>query len=177
MADKTEIEVKRDAGTPAPSPARPNPFVTLRHEIDRLFEDFDWPNFRFPVPRRSASVEPVRAWSDAWISAPAMDLVERDGEYEVQAELPGLTADDVDVKLSEGMLTIKGEKSYDHEEKDVDYHLRERSFGTFQRSFRLPDGIDTDKVGAKFVNGLLTVRLPKSAEAKSKERKVEVKAA
>ncbi len=106
-----------------------------------------------------------------------MDLVERDGEYEIQAELPGLDIENVEVKLTDGMLTIKGEKSEEHSEEAKDYHMRERSYGSFQRSFRLPAGIDGDKVAARFDKGVLKVTLPKNAEAKKKERKVEVKAA
>ena len=178
MADtKTTVEVKREKAAAAPAAPRSNPLVTLRHEIDRLFEDFGWADLGFPAPRRPKSVEPLRQWSDVWVAAPAMDLVERNGEYEVQAELPGLSLEDIDVKLSEGMLTIKGEKSFEYKEDDVDYHLRERSYGKFQRSFRLPDGIEADKVSAKFEKGVLSVHIPKSAKAKEKERKVEVKSA
>lgn len=178
MSKKTDVEVKREKAAPQPAEARHhNPFASLRHEIDRLFEDFAWPDFRFPLQRRLSSVEPVRHFSDVWATAPAMDLVERNGEFEVKAELPGMNIADIEVKLSDDMLTIKGEKTYEREEEDVDFHLRERSYGEFQRSFRLPGGIDTTKVEAKLENGVLSVRLPKTAEAKEKARKIEVKAA
>ncbi|MGO4915496.1 Hsp20/alpha crystallin family protein [Pseudogemmobacter sp. W21_MBD1_M6] len=172
----TQVEVKRET-RPAGNGQRQNPFVSLRHEIDRLFEDFDWPGIHLPFRASGSAIEPVRQWSDVWAMAPAMDLVERNGEYEIQAELPGLGLDDIDVKVSEGMLTIKGEKSEEHVEDDQDYHMRERSYGQFQRSFRLPDGVDTDKVEARFDKGVLFVKMPKTAQAKSKERKIEVKPA
>lgn len=177
MAKKNVVEVKQEKATPLSVAGRYQPLVTLRNEIDQLFEDFGWPDFGFPLLRRAGSVEPVRQLRDIWMTAPAMDLVERDGEYEVQAELPGLTIKDVEVKLSEGMLTIRGEKSAERKEDEENYHLHERSYGEFQRCFRLPNGIDPDKVEARFENGVLNVRIPKSAEARKMERKIEVKSA
>jgi HSP20 family protein len=82
----------------------------------------------------------------------------------------------IDVKYSDGMLAIKGEKEETKEESKKDYHLSERSYGSFQRSFSLPDGIDTDKIEATFKKGVLTVSLPKSAESKKKEKKIAVAA-
>ena len=175
--EKSEIEVKREKTAPAPAAARQSPFSMLRGEIDRLFDEFDWPDFRFPFHRRLATVEPMRQLADMWTTSPAIDLVEHDGDYEVQAELPGMKPEDVEVKLSEGMLTIKGEKTSERSEKKEDYHLRERSYGLFQRTFSLPAGIDADKVEASFDNGVLKVRMPKTAEAREKERKIDIKAA
>ncbi|MFC2969174.1 Hsp20/alpha crystallin family protein [Acidimangrovimonas pyrenivorans] len=182
-SEKTDVKVTQAPAGPTPG-ARPevrpesrlSPLTSLRGEIDRLFEDFDWPDFRLPGHRRRG-IGPFRQIGDLWSDVPAMDLVERDGEYELQAELPGVAPGEVEVKLSEGMLTIKGEKSAERSEEKEDYHLRERSYGSFQRSFGLPSGVDEDKVAAKFVNGVLTVTLPKSAEARQKERKIEVKSA
>jgi HSP20 family protein len=81
----------------------------------------------------------------------------------------------VEVKLANEMLTIKGEKEEDKEEKD--YYLSERRYGSFQRSFRIPEGVDTDKIEATFQKGILTVMLPKKAEVQKSEKKVEIKAA
>ena len=83
----------------------------------------------------------------------------------------------VEVKLINGVLTIKGEKQDDKEEKKKDYYMRERSFGSFQRSFQVPEGVDTDKIEANFKKGVLTVTLPKSAEAQKAEKKIAVKSA
>jgi HSP20 family protein len=81
------------------------------------------------------------------------------------------------VKLADGVLTIKGEKQEEKEEKKKDYYLHERSFGSFQRAFQVPDGVDADKIEASFKNGVLTVTLPKSAQAQKTAKKIDVKAA
>jgi HSP20 family protein len=83
----------------------------------------------------------------------------------------------IEVKLANHTLTIKGEKRDEKEETKKDYYMRERSFGSFQRSFTLPEGVDTDKVEATFNKGILTVTVPKTAEAKKAEKKITVKAA
>ena len=113
----------------------------------------------------------------AWTVAPAMDLVEKEKEYEISAELPGIDEKNVEIKVANHMLTIKGEKKEEKEEKQKDYYLSERRFGSFQRSFALPEGVDADKIEANFVKGVLTVKLPKTAEAQKAEKKITVKAA
>src|SRR5690606_41318480 len=102
---------------------------------------------------------------------------EKEKEYEITAELPGIDEKNVEIKLANGTLTIKGEKKEEKEEKQKDYHLSERRYGSFQRSFPLPEGIDTDKVEATFAKGVLTVKLPKTVEAQKAEKKITVKAA
>ena len=106
-----------------------------------------------------------------------MDLVEKDGGYEITAELPGLAEDNVEVKVAGGVLTIRGEKREEKEEKDKQYHLAERRYGAFQRAFRIPPGVDPDRIEAAFAKGVLTVTLPKSAEAQSGEKTIAVKPA
>lgn len=172
---KTGIEVKRDPGR-AVGASVPDwePVRSLREQIDRMFADFDWPDFRLGWPSRAAMIP--RSWPDPGISIPPVDLVERNGGYELQAELPGLTEDQIEVKLSNGMVTIKGEKSSERVEDEGDYHLRERSFGSFQRSFRVPQNVDADKIEARFDKGVLKISLPKSAAALQEERKIDVKA-
>jgi HSP20 family protein len=86
--------------------------------------------------------------------------------YEITTELPGLDEKNIEVKLANGVLSIKGEKQEEKEEKQKDYYRRERSFGSFERSFQIPEGVDTDKIAASFKNGILSVTLPKSAEAR-----------
>ncbi len=83
----------------------------------------------------------------------------------------------VEIKLSNHTLTIKGEKSEEKEDKRKDYYLSERRYGSFQRSFQLPEGVDADKIEARFANGVLSVKLPKTAEAKKAEKTIAVKAA
>ena len=91
---------------------------------------------------------------------------------EISAELPGIDEKNVEVKVADDILTIKGEKQEEKEEKTKDYHLSERSFGSFQRAFQVPSGVDTDKIDAKFSKGILTVTLPKSTEAQKAPAKV-----
>ena len=109
--------------------------------------------------------------------APAVDIAEKDKEYEITAELPGMDEKNIDVKFADGILTIKGEKTEEKEEKKKDYYLSERRFGSFQRSFQVPDGVDADKIDASFKNGVLTVILPKSAQAQKSEKKIAIKKA
>jgi HSP20 family protein len=121
-------------------------------------------------------MEPFRAGTGVFGAAPAVDVTETERAYEITAELPGLDEKNIEVKLAEGVLTIKGEKQEEKEEKKKDYYLQERSFGSFQRAFQVPDGVDTDKIEAAFKNGVLTLTLPKSAEAQKAEKKIAVKA-
>jgi HSP20 family protein len=97
---------------------------------------------------------------------PAVDVTETEDHYEVTAEVPGVKRDDVVVELHEGVLTVRGEKRSEHEEKDGKRRWLERSYGTFSRSFSLPRDADPDQVDASFKDGVLTVRISKAAEAK-----------
>jgi len=150
------------------------PLKSLRREVDRLFEDFTMNPFRLPFRRPAFDIEPF--WqAESWIAAPAVDLVEQEKAFELTAELPGLDEKNVEVKVVNGVLTIKGEKQEDKEEKNKDFHMRERRFGTFERALRIPDTIDADKIEASFKKGVLTVTLPKIAEAQKPVKKIEVK--
>lgn len=153
------------------------PFENLRHEIDRVFDDFDRGFHLFPFRRSTLDVEPF--WRREWAltSAPAVDVVETDKSYEITAELPGMDEKDIEVKLANGGLTIKGEKHEEKEEKEKDYYLHERHYGAFERTFRMPDGIDADKIEASFKKGVLTVVLPKTTEAQSAAKQIPVKGA
>ena len=112
-----------------------------------------------------------------WGKAPAVDIAEEETAYEITAELPGMDESNIDLKFSDGTLTIKGEKKDEREEKQKDYHLSERRYGSFQRSFGVPDGVDADKIEAHFKNGVLTVTLPKRPEAQKSEKKIAIKTA
>ncbi len=105
-----------------------------------------------------------------------MDIVEHATEFQVAVELPGMAEQDIEVKVVNDTLAIKGEKKEEKEENKKDYHLSERRYGAFQRTFRLPDDVDGDKIAASFKSGVLTVVLPKRAEAIHAERKIAVKA-
>jgi HSP20 family protein len=169
----TKLPVKKSS-VPAKTEER-TPFESLRREIDRLFDEFH--PFDWHLPSRVLGFEVPRIARAEWQVAPAMDLVEKDDVYEITAELPGLDEKNVEIKLSNHTLTIKGEKNEEKEDRQKDYYLSERRYGSFQRSFQLPDGVDADKIDAKFVKGVLTVKLPKTAEAKKAEKKITVKAA
>jgi HSP20 family protein len=169
----TKLPVKKST---APAKAEDRaPFESLRREIDRLFDDFR--PFDWRLPSRVLGFEVPRIARAEWQVAPAMDLVEKDDAYEITAELPGLDEKNVEIKLSNHTLTIKGEKNEVKEDKQKDYYHSERRYGSFQRSFQLPEGVDADKIDAHFAKGVLTVKLPKTAEAKKAEKKIAVKAA
>jgi HSP20 family protein len=153
------------------------PLESLRREVDRLFENFDHDFWRSPFRRSMFDVEPFWRRELTWgAPAPAVDIVEKDNAYEIHAELPGLDEKNVEVKLVNGGLTIKGEKKEEKEEKKKDYYLHERHFGSFERYFRVPEGVDADKIEASFKKGVLTVTLPKKAEAQKPEKKIAIKA-
>jgi HSP20 family protein len=109
--------------------------------------------------------------------APAVDIAETDKGYEITAELPGMDESNIGVKFADGTLTIKGEKRGEKEEKNKDWYLSERRYGSFQRSFGVPDGVDTDKIEANFKNGVLTVTLPKTPQAQRSEKKIAIRKA
>ena len=150
------------------------PFDTLRREVDRLFDDFTAGPFRLPLRRPAFDIEPF--WQpESWITAPAIDFVERDNGFEVTADMPGLDEKNLEVNVANGVLTIKGERKEDKEEKKEDFYLRERSLRSFHRSLRVPDTVDTDKIEATFKNGVLKLFLPKTAEAQKSVKKIDVK--
>jgi len=177
MAEKpTQLKVRTET-PPAPrQEAAWAPFDTLRREVERLFDDFMPSSWNRAVLHPLAhGMMPSRPFQ--WAPAPAMDIVEKDGTFHLTVELPGMEAGDIDVKISDGMMTICGEKKEEHDSKEGDVRLSERRYGEFQRSFSLPDSIDTEKVEASFAKGVLNVTLPKSAKALAAEKKIEVKAA
>ena len=175
---KTEGKpAERPAALTAWSPFAAYPFESLRREVDRLFEDFDPGFWRLPFRSSMFDSEPARRRDVVAATAPAVDVVEKDGAFEVVAELPGMDEKDIEVKLANGTLTIKGEKQEEKEEKKKDYYLRERRFGAFQRAFTVPDTVDADKIEAHFAKGVLTVTLPKRPDAVKAEKKIAVKSA
>lgn len=176
MAKQT---VKSDTPSKAPAASRESrpvhPLQQLRAEMDDLFEGF----FNRPVFQRGGrdlwNWEPFREWGDNGRFAAPIDLKESDKGYTLEAELPGMSEKDIELELHDGMLTLKGEKRSERDEKKDDYHVTERSFGSVRRSIRVPDGVDEGKISADFKNGVLTVTLPKSKEAQKKARKIAVK--
>ncbi|NVN88050.1 MAG: Hsp20/alpha crystallin family protein [Rhodopseudomonas sp.] len=153
------------------------PLEGLRREVDRLFEDFDRGSWLSPFRRSPFDIEPLWGRGLKLTATPAVDIVENDSAYKVTAELPGMDEKNFEVKLDNGGLTIKGEKQEEKEEKQNGYHLQERRFGSFERYFAIPEGVDADKIEASFKKGILTVTLPKKPDAKKPAKKIDVKVA
>ena len=151
------------------------PLEKLRQQVDHLFEDFNRGSMLTPFRRGLFDVEPF--WNREFIgrSVPAVDITEKDESFEITAELPGMDQENIDIKLSNGNLIIKGEKKEDKEEKSKGYHLSERHYGSFQRAFSLPKGVDTDKIEANFSKGVLSISLPKKPEAMNADKMVQIK--
>jgi HSP20 family protein len=176
MAEPTSKVPVKTEKTPATMPHMLRPFESLRREVDRLFDEFDGGCWRSPFRSPFFDLAPFRR-AEATFSAPAVDVSETDNAYEITAEMPGMDEKNVEVKVANGVLTIKGEKQEDKEEKNKDYYMRERSFGSFERNFQVPEGVETDRIEANFKNGVLSVILPKSAAAQKAEKKITVKGA
>ena len=136
--------------------------VTLREAMDRLFEE------SFVRPRGAlASAEGVASL--------ALDVFESADDVMVKASIPGLKPEDIDISITGDVLTIKGETHGEKEEKQGNYHLRERRWGAFQRAVSLPTLVKADKADAVFENGVLTLTLPKVEEVKPKSIKIKAK--
>jgi HSP20 family protein len=141
-----------------------DPFTQMRREIDQMFNGMlgDWTGPMNLLDRRLGS----------WM--PQVDVSETAKEIRVTAELPGMEEKNLEVSLVEGALTIKGEKSEEHEEEKGDVHRSERQYGMFERTIPLPSEVDADKVKASFEKGVLKIALPKTKEAQSNRRVIPV---
>ena len=135
-------------------------------EMERHFEDIFGRPF-FPIAWRRVPAK--RAWS------PPLEVYEKEDEYVVRAELPGMKKDEIDVSVVEDTLTIKGERKAEEEVKEENYYLCERCYGSFERSVTLPSAIDTEKIKASYENGVLEIRLPKVPAVKPKKVEISVK--
>jgi len=132
-------------------------------EVSRFFEDF------FNDLPLTASMSPR---TEGWV--PAVDILEKDGNLILRAELPGVNEKDIDVKLEGNILTLKGERKLEHEETKHNYHRVESFYGSFTRSFTLPDSVDTDKIKADYKNGILTISIAQKPEVQPREIPVSV---
>ncbi len=135
--------------------------VTAQRDFDRLFRGAF-------SPQVSETELSTRAW------APPVDIYETEDAIVLKAELPGVDPKDVEVRVEDNTLYLKGERKFEEEVKEQNYHRVERSYGSFARSFSLPNSISADKVKAEFKDGLLTLTMPKREEAKPKTIKIDV---
>ena len=135
---------------------------SVRNEMNRLFDNFftGWPE-----PRKGLL-------EGEW--APSIDVTETEGEITVTAELPGVKQEEVDITITDDVLTLKGQKKEEKEVKDRNYHRIERSYGSFQRSVRLPTDVQAGEAKAAYKDGILTITIPKAEEAKPKQIKIDV---
>ena len=162
MKNKTDKEVAKRGR---------HPLSAFHGEMNRLFDDF------FGDFGSSFDLIPWKRKSELWEGiSPSIDVSENDSEVRVSAELPGIDEKDLDVTLQEGMLTIRGEKKLEHEQKKGGYHQMERSYGSFSRSVALPSEINANQVKAHFKKGVLNIILPKTETAKENTRKIHIKA-
>ncbi len=155
---KTDVQTKSQASN--------DPFSLFRSEMDRLFD-----NFLSDFPARGN----LTSLRGSAFTTPNIDISESDKEISISAELPGLDEKDFEVTLVDDVLTLKGEKKYEHEEKDGDRHYTERSYGSFSRSVRLPFSAAESDVNAEFEKGILKISIQKPEEIQSRVKKIEVK--
>jgi HSP20 family protein len=145
----------------------PSQLSDLHREVDRVFENF-WSGFGMPSLLRE----------DGGGAALALDVrvdaTEDDKAYHVTAELPGMSEKDIEVTFADNTLTISGEKKDEKEVTEENYHRRERSFGSFRRSFALPAEVDEENINASFKDGVMTIDLPKSQSAQKKAKKITI---
>ena len=139
---------------------QPKPMNVI-NDMDTMIHSFFNTDWNFPV-------RDTRNWS------PAVDVKETDNLFILTADIPGLTKKDIKVNVADGKLSISGERTYETDQENDNYHYRERRFGTFDRSFKLPDTVDEEKISASFKNGILIVALPKHANILPKEREIKV---
>ena len=173
---KTSAPAKREGGGAAPEPFGQlfEPLASVRRDIDRFFEGMA-PGFP-----RGIDFDPFRRLGSVFELGggevvPHVEVSEEKQSYEISAELPGVEEKDVSLTLQDHMLTVSGEKKSERKEEKKEYSMSERRYGSFRRSFRVPDDVDEDKISAKFDKGVMTVILPKVASAKPKGRHIPIK--
>ena len=153
----------------APSADQPgvDPFFRMQREMNRMFDEA-FSGFGLPT---------AFGESFANVGAPRVDIRETEKSYEIEAELPGVDENDIDVELADNVLTLRGEKRFerDDEDKKGGYHVMERSYGSFARSIPFPFDVDPDAIEAVFKNGVLNLSVPKPAEIAAKTQKISVK--
>lgn len=144
--------------------------VSPFEEMEKRFEDF----FKRPFPLMSPSWFPRLRMPDMEEISPTVDIFEEGDNVVVKAEIPGMKKEDIDVNITDDTITVSGEKKKEEKVEKKDYYRLERSYGSFSRSFRLPKEVQTDRAKATFKDGVLEITVPKTEEAKKKEKKVTI---
>jgi HSP20 family protein len=170
----TKITPRHESGNGKQVPSVFESMTSLRDEMNHLFDDFFTGS-----ERRMPSM--FRTYEPGWLlgtrrgeMTPAVDVSENDQAIVMTAELPGMKEEDVDLVLRDDMLTVRGEKKSEREEEKENYHLSERRYGSFERTFRLPEMADAEHIKAAIEDGVLTVTIPKKPEAKVAEKKIKI---
>ncbi len=171
--DKSMQATQQGDRSPSRREREQHPISHLRRQIDNLFSDF---GLGLPMSPFGRNLFDSPMWADDSTNRlmPAVDICEKEGAFEITAELPGLEEKDLEIKLANGNLTIQGEKKSQTEEKNKDSYYSERYYGSFQRSFTLPQDVDAEKIEARFANGVLTLHLPRKPEAAPAQRQIPI---
>ncbi len=142
-----------------------HPVEALQRRMNRMFDDFfgDW------------GIEPFGWFERENRFVPSLNINETDKDYKITAELPGMDEKDIELNITDGVVTLSGEKKQESEDKGKGWHRIERSYGSFSRSVQLPGDIDEEKVQAELKKGVLTITLPKTPQAQSKTKKIDIK--
>jgi HSP20 family protein len=151
-----------------------SPFADLRQQIDRVFESFFGGGF--PTSLGGGALDFTAPFLASGAQVPSVEVKELADRYEITAELPGIDEKDVELSLQDGVLTVKGEKKSERKEEKENLFVSERSYGTFMRSFRVPENVDADRVAAEFEKGVLKITLPKAPEKASSAKKIAIQA-
>jgi len=181
---KSTKKAKRASTMPAAKKAAPisasesellQPLISLRRQVEDAFDRYfhGWADL---WPRHSLLKDIEREFPfKGFGRMPTVDMSENDKGYTITAELPGMEEKDIEINLTDDMLTIEGEKQEKHEQAKKDYHFRERRYGHFRRSMRVPSDADAGKITASFKQGILSVEIPKTGGARKRGRKIAVK--
>ncbi|MFC0710658.1 Hsp20/alpha crystallin family protein [Azorhizophilus paspali] len=175
------IDIDKQNSTGSPRDARHplehwHPLDRLRRQVDHLFSDLGRKALRNPFGHGPFDSEPRWSREPSGQGIPAVDINDKGTAYEISAELPGMHERDIEVKLSSGCLTIRGEKKEEYEARKKNAYVAERYYGSFQRSFALPPEVDAGRIEARFDKGVLTLSLPKKAETLGAEKSIPIKA-
>jgi HSP20 family protein len=158
------------------APLTSSPFAFMRRfseEMDRLFEDFGFGR-GWVAPEFEHGLDQLGALAGAsW--APQVEVLQRDNELMIRADLPGMTKDDVKVDIANNAVVIRGERKSQREENEKGYYRSERSYGSFYRRIPLPSGVNADEANADFRNGVLEITMPATHTAEEKQRQIEIK--